>query len=61
VAQLLAALRAANRGLAEYKRIESYVLWEAEFPRTASMKIKRDELARHVRAAATAAAMLEAS
>jgi long-chain acyl-CoA synthetase len=61
VAQLIAALRAANRGLAEYKRIESYVLWEAEFPRTASMKVKRDELAQHVRAAATAAAMLEAS
>jgi long-chain acyl-CoA synthetase len=60
-AQLLAQLRAANLALAEHKRVGSYVLWEQEFPRTASMKIKRDELAQHVRAAAASAALLEAS
>jgi len=42
---LLSALRAANRGLAEYKRVQSYVVLEREFPRTASLKIKREPLA----------------
>jgi long-chain acyl-CoA synthetase len=59
--QLLAQLKTANRSLAEYKRIGSYVLWERDFPRTASMKVKRDELAQHVRAGAPAAIELEAS
>lgn len=34
-----------NRTLAEHKRIQSYVLWEEAFPRTASMKVKRHVLA----------------
>jgi acyl-coenzyme A synthetase/AMP-(fatty) acid ligase len=42
---LLAALREANRNLAEHKRVSEYVVLEREFPRTASLKIKRDQLA----------------
>lgn len=42
---LLSALREANRGLADYKRVSAYVVLEREFPRTASQKIKRDQLA----------------
>jgi long-chain acyl-CoA synthetase len=38
-------LQARNRRLAEFKRISSYVIWEVDFPRTASMKIKRGVLA----------------
>jgi long-chain acyl-CoA synthetase len=38
-------LQARNRRLAELKRISSYVIWEVDFPRTASMKIKRGVLA----------------
>jgi long-chain acyl-CoA synthetase len=38
-------LKARNRHLADYKRISSYVVWDQDFPRTASMKIKRDVLA----------------
>ena len=42
------AIAATNRGLADYKRVSAYVSWLREFPRTASMKIKRDVLARQV-------------
>jgi len=42
---LLAALREANRNLAEHKRVTAYVVLEREFPRTASQKIKREQLA----------------
>jgi long-chain acyl-CoA synthetase len=34
-----------NRKLADYKRVGGYLLWEKDFPRTASLKIKRNELA----------------
>ncbi len=34
-----------NRKLADFKRIGGYVLYDRDFPRTASMKIKRPELA----------------
>jgi long-chain acyl-CoA synthetase len=42
---LLASLREANRNLAEHKRVSGYVVLEREFPRTASLKIRRDQLA----------------
>ena len=38
-----------NRGLSDYKRISGYVLWDRDFPRTASMKVKRAELADDIR------------
>ncbi len=40
-----------NRTLPDYKRVAGHVVWERDFPRTASMKIKRDELAAAVAAA----------
>ena len=49
-AELLSAVREYNQRLADYKRVGSYVLWSDEFPRTASMKIKRPLLADAVRA-----------
>ena len=47
---LIGELRARNRRLADYKRLAGYLLWEREFPRTASQKLKRDPLARDLRA-----------
>jgi long-chain acyl-CoA synthetase len=38
-----------NRNLPDFKRIAGYVLWDKDFPRTASMKIKRDDLAQQIR------------
>jgi long-chain acyl-CoA synthetase len=58
---LLAQVAAANLRLADYKRVSRYLLWNEEFPRTASMKIKRDELARQLRGAASEPQLLSAS
>ena len=44
---------ARNRRLADFKRVGGYLLWEKDFPRTASMKIKRGELAAEIGAGAT--------
>lgn len=38
-----------NNRLLNYKRISGYVVWDADFPRTASMKIKRFALADEIR------------
>lgn len=40
-----------NRALPDYKRVAGYLVWQSDFPRTASMKIKRDLLAAAVGAA----------
>jgi long-chain acyl-CoA synthetase len=37
-------ISARNLRLADYKRVGGYLVWERDFPRTASMKIKRGEL-----------------
>lgn len=50
----VAAVSTANRKLADFKRVSSYAVVSAEFPRTASMKIKRAELATQVQAAVPA-------
>ena len=55
---LVAQIAAANLKLADYKRVARYLLWEREFPRTASMKVKREPLARELRAAERAAQLL---
>jgi long-chain acyl-CoA synthetase len=55
---LVAQIAAANLKLADYKRVARYLLWEHELPRTASMKVKRDVLARELRSAARAAQVL---
>ena len=38
-----------NRTLTNYKRVSGYLVWEKDFPLTASMKIKRVELAERIR------------
>jgi long-chain acyl-CoA synthetase len=45
---LLEDLRSRNRSLADFKRLSGYLLWEDDFPRTASMKIKRNVLAEQI-------------
>ena len=45
---LMNDLNARNRRLADYKRVGGYLLWERDFPRTASLKIKRSELAEEI-------------
>jgi long-chain acyl-CoA synthetase len=47
---LLQDLLSRNRSLANFKRLSGYVLWDADFPRTASLKIKRDVLAEQIAA-----------
>jgi long-chain acyl-CoA synthetase len=42
---LLEDISARNRKLPDFKRIGGYLVWEKDFPRTASMKIKRQALA----------------
>jgi long-chain acyl-CoA synthetase len=42
---LLEGISARNRKLPDFKRIGGYLVWEKDFPRTASMKIKRQALA----------------
>jgi long-chain acyl-CoA synthetase len=43
--KLLEEIAARNRGLPDFKRITGYLVWDKDFPRTASMKIKRQALA----------------
>jgi len=46
---VLDQLRQKNRSLPDFKRISGVVWWPDDFPRTASMKVKRHELAAAVR------------
>jgi long-chain acyl-CoA synthetase len=48
-----------NRGLADFKRVGGYLVWEKDFPRTASLKIKRGELAADIGASMTRARVAE--
>ena len=43
-------LVARNRKLPDYKRISNYIVWNQDFPRTASLKVKRNVLAEQIRA-----------
>jgi long-chain acyl-CoA synthetase len=50
-----------NRRLPDFKRVRGFIVWDRDFPRTASLKIKRIDLAEQIRAAterATAVAAL---
>jgi len=38
-----------NRRLPDFKRVGGYLVWDKDFPRTASMKIKRNDLAEQIR------------
>jgi len=44
--------------LVDFKRVRGIVRWDREFPRTASMKIKRDALAAEIRASLDRAAIV---
>ena len=41
-------IAARNRKLSDFKRVSGYMVWEKDFPRTASMKIKRQVLAEEI-------------
>jgi long-chain acyl-CoA synthetase len=43
---------ARNRRLPDFKRVGGYLLWGKDFPRTASLKIKRGDLAKEIGAGA---------
>ncbi len=47
--KLLEEIIARNRKLPDFKRVGGYLIWQRDFPRTASMKIKRDALAEEMR------------
>jgi acyl-coenzyme A synthetase/AMP-(fatty) acid ligase len=50
---------ARNRRLADFKRVGGYLVWEKDFPRTTSLKIKRGELAAEIGAGAARAQIVE--
>ena len=45
---LIDDISARNRHLPDFKRVGGYLVWEKDFPRTASMKIKRQMLAEEI-------------
>jgi long-chain acyl-CoA synthetase len=45
---VLEDLESRNRSLPDFKRLGGYVVWEDDFPRTASMKLKRNVLAEQI-------------
>jgi long-chain acyl-CoA synthetase len=47
-AKLLEELLERNRRLPDFKRVGGYLIWNKDFPRTASMKIKRQALAEEI-------------
>jgi long-chain acyl-CoA synthetase len=47
-ATLLDNISARNRRLPDFKRVGGYLIWEKDFPRTTSMKIKRQVLAEEI-------------
>jgi long-chain acyl-CoA synthetase len=46
--ELKEQLIACNRNLPDFKRVKGYIVWDEDFPRTASMKIKRQDLAEQI-------------
>ena len=46
----VAGVSERNRRLLNYKRVSGYFAWDTDFPRTASLKIKRADLAEQIRA-----------
>jgi long-chain acyl-CoA synthetase len=56
--ELVAEIAERNRRLLNYKRISGYLVWDRDFPLTASLKIKRGELAEQIREALDRSAMV---
>ena len=50
-------ISARNRRLPDFKRVGGYLVWDKDFPRTASMKIKRNELAEQIRTSVESSAV----
>src|ERR1039457_5470468 len=48
-----------NRTLGDFKRVGGYLVWVKDFPRAASMKIKRGELAAEIGVGASRAQIVE--
>ena len=48
---ILTELALRNQKLLNYKRISGYIVWDKDFPLTASMKVKRVDLAQQIRSA----------
>jgi long-chain acyl-CoA synthetase len=46
--KMLEDIAARNRRLPDFKRVGGYLIWDKDFPRTASMKIKRQVLAEEI-------------
>ena len=46
--KLLEEIASRNRKLPDFKRVAGYLVWSKDFPRTASMKIKRQALAEDI-------------
>jgi long-chain acyl-CoA synthetase len=46
--KLLEEMSVRNRRLPDFKRVGAYLVWAKDFPRTASMKVKRQELAEDI-------------
>ncbi len=55
---LVAEIAERNRRLLNYKRISGYLVWDRDFPVTASLKIKRGELAEQIRGSLDRSAMV---
>ena len=55
---LAAAIAERNRRLLNYKRISGYFVWARDFPLTASLKVKRGELAEQIRQSASREAVI---
>jgi long-chain acyl-CoA synthetase len=56
---LLAEIVERNRRLPDFKRVGGYFVYEKDFPRTASMKIKRQVLAEEIRKSLERSAVVE--
>ncbi len=57
--ELCDEMAARNRKLPDYKRVGGYLLWEKDFARTASLKIKRGDLAAEIGKGATRDEVME--
>ncbi len=59
IPKLVAEIHERNRKLPDFKRVSGYVVWEQDFPRTASMKVKRQVLAEELAAGTSREAIQE--